>query len=177
MQIDKKNLEIILTKLREEKIGFIPPLQPRQLFIRLPKPTDRELWSGSDLNFWKISKLINSSWWNNHRPPLNAHKLLNQAGAVLIDHRSLRRYIEIQCLASVFWQGRQKLTVLLRHSFNSHLANAVVDQETQMALMRQISVMVNCDYTHLELARLSRAIGMLESPPQRWAPKHRQTLF
>lgn len=180
MRIDKQTLESILTKLLAEKIGFVPAPQLLQLFTHHAEATDHELWSGSNLNFWKISKLINSGWWNNHRPPLNAHKLLkpsNQAGAVLIDHRSLRRYIEIQCLASVLWQGRQKLTVLLRHSYNSHLAIAIVDQATQMTRMREISVIVNRDYTHIELARLSRAVGMLESPPQRWAPKHRQTLF
>lgn len=101
MQIDKETLETILTRLQEEKSGFIPPPQPRQLFIRLPKATDREVWSGSGLNYWKLRRLISPGWWNDHRPPVKAHKLVKpnkRDGVVLIDYCSLLKYIGIQIL-------------------------------------------------------------------------------
>lgn len=51
----------------------------------------------------------------------------------------------------------------LRHSFNSALANAGVDQETRMKLTGHTSAVVNGDYTHLELPKLRTAVGKL--PP------------
>jgi integrase len=51
----------------------------------------------------------------------------------------------------------------LRHSFNSALANAGVDQETRMKLTGHSSIAVNGDYTHLELPKLRAAVGTLSS--------------
>jgi integrase len=49
----------------------------------------------------------------------------------------------------------------LRHSFNSAMANAGVDQETRMRLSGHSSIAVNGDYTHLELPKLEAAIMKL----------------
>jgi integrase len=49
----------------------------------------------------------------------------------------------------------------LRHSFNSALANAGVDQETRMRLTGHASVAINGDYTHLELPSLRIAVEKL----------------
>jgi integrase len=49
----------------------------------------------------------------------------------------------------------------LRHSFNSALANAGVDQETRMRLTGHASAAVNGDYTHLELPSLRAAVQKL----------------
>jgi integrase len=51
----------------------------------------------------------------------------------------------------------------LRHSFNSALANAGVDQETRMRLTGHSSIAVNGDYTHLELPKLKAAVEKLSS--------------
>jgi integrase len=51
----------------------------------------------------------------------------------------------------------------LRHSFNSALANAGVDQETRMKLTGHRSIAVNSGYTHLELPKLRTAVEKL--PP------------
>ena len=51
----------------------------------------------------------------------------------------------------------------LRHSFNSALANAGVDQETRMRLTGHNSIAVNGDYTHLELPKLKAAVEKLSS--------------
>lgn len=78
-------------------------------------------------------------------------------------------------------QGRRKFSALsfhsLRHSFNSQLANAGVDQETRMALTGQTSVQINRDYTHLDFPKLSRAIGTLGSLPQGSAPETAPNTF
>jgi integrase len=51
----------------------------------------------------------------------------------------------------------------LRHSFNSALANAGVDQETRMRLTGHSSSAVNGDYTHLDVPRLRAAVEKLSS--------------
>jgi site-specific recombinase XerD len=51
----------------------------------------------------------------------------------------------------------------LRHSFNSALANAGVDQETRMLLTGHSSVAVNGTYTHLELETLKQAVEKVPS--------------
>jgi integrase len=51
----------------------------------------------------------------------------------------------------------------LRHSFNSALANAGVSQELRMKLTGHASVAMNSQYTHTELATLSKAVGKLPS--------------
>jgi integrase len=49
----------------------------------------------------------------------------------------------------------------LRHSFNSALANAGVDQELRMKLTGHKTIEVNAGYTHHELAPLKQAINKL----------------
>jgi integrase len=49
----------------------------------------------------------------------------------------------------------------LRHSFNSAMANAGVDQETRMRLTGHSSISVNNGYTHLELPQLRIAVEKL----------------
>jgi integrase len=51
----------------------------------------------------------------------------------------------------------------LRHSFNSALANAGVDQELRMKLTGHKTVEINAKYTHLEMAPLKAAIAKLPS--------------
>jgi integrase len=51
----------------------------------------------------------------------------------------------------------------LRHSFNSALANAGVNQEVRMRLTGHTSAEMNRRYTHHELAPLKRAVGKLPS--------------
>ena len=49
----------------------------------------------------------------------------------------------------------------LRHSFNSALANAGVDQETRMRLSGHSSAAVNGDYSHFGVPKLREAVGRL----------------
>jgi len=49
----------------------------------------------------------------------------------------------------------------LRHSFNSFLANAGVDQEVRQKLTGHASAAMNAKYTHLELKTMKTAIGKL----------------
>jgi integrase len=61
-------------------------------------------------------------------------------------------------------KGKRRFSKLsfhsLRHSFNSHLANLGVDQETRKVMTGQTSA-ANDDYTHLELPKLRGAVGLL----------------
>lgn len=61
--------------------------------------------------------------------------------------------------------GKRKFSKLsfhsLRHSFNSMLANAGIDQETRMALTGHKSTTINDGYTHLDLDRRRAAICKL----------------
>jgi integrase len=54
----------------------------------------------------------------------------------------------------------------LRHSFNSHLANLGVDQETRRIMTGHHTVAANDDYTHLELPKLRGAVGLLPDVDQ-----------
>ncbi len=47
------------------------------------------------------------------------------------------------------------------HSFNSHLANAGVDQKTRQIMTGQATKAANDDYTHLDLPKLTAAIVLL----------------
>ena len=62
-------------------------------------------------------------------------------------------------------KGKRKFCELtfhsLRHSFNSLLANQGVDQETRMKLVGQKSKAINKDYTHLDMNKLTEAMGKL----------------
>lgn len=62
-------------------------------------------------------------------------------------------------------KGRRRFSKLsfhaLRHSFNSHLANLNVDQETRQVMTGQATVKANKVYTHLDLPKLRGAIGLL----------------
>jgi len=49
----------------------------------------------------------------------------------------------------------------LRHSFNSALANAGVDQETRMRLSGHNSIAVNGDYSHFDVPKLREAVEKL----------------
>ncbi len=68
-----------------------------------------------------------------------------------------------QCI--VPGQGKRRFSKLsfhsLRHSFNSHLANAGVDQETRQVMTGHGTKAANDDYTHLELPKLRNAVGLL----------------
>lgn len=68
-----------------------------------------------------------------------------------------------QCL--VPGKGKKRFSKLsfhsLRHSFNSHLANAGVDQETRQIMIGQATKAANDDYTHLDLPKLTAAIVLL----------------
>lgn len=50
---------------------------------------------------------------------------------------------------------------LLRHSFNSALANAGVAEEVRMKLTGHASPMMNKNYTHLQVATLKNAMTSL----------------
>ena len=60
-------------------------------------------------------------------------------------------------------KGKRRFSKLsfhsLRHSFNSHLANAGVDQETRQVMTGQATKAANDDYTHLELPKLRNAVA------------------
>ncbi|HZR17846.1 MAG TPA: tyrosine-type recombinase/integrase [Verrucomicrobiae bacterium] len=62
-------------------------------------------------------------------------------------------------------KGKKRFSKLsfhsLRHSFNSHLANAGVDQETRQIMTGQATKAANDDYTHLDLDKLTDAIVRL----------------
>jgi len=62
-------------------------------------------------------------------------------------------------------KGRRRFSRLsfhsLRHSFNSHLANLGVDQETRQVMTGHGTVAANNDYTHLELPKLRAAVALL----------------
>ena len=62
-------------------------------------------------------------------------------------------------------KGKRRFSTLsfhsLRHSFNSHLANLGVDQETRRIMTGHGTVSANDDYTHLELPKLRGAVGLL----------------
>jgi integrase len=62
-------------------------------------------------------------------------------------------------------QGKRRFSQLsfhsLRHSFNSHLANLGVDQETRSVMTGHGTMAANDDYTHLELPKLRGAVGLL----------------
>ena len=62
-------------------------------------------------------------------------------------------------------QGKRRFSKLsfhsLRHSFNSHLANLGVDQETRSVMTGHGTTAANDDYTHLELPKLRGAVGLL----------------
>ncbi len=62
-------------------------------------------------------------------------------------------------------EGQRRFSKLsfhsLRHSFNSMLANAGIDQETRMALTGHKSSKINDGYTHLDLDRRRAAISKL----------------
>lgn len=62
-------------------------------------------------------------------------------------------------------QGKRRFSKLsfhsLRHSFNSHLANAGVDQETRQVMTGHGTKAANDDYTHLELPKLRGAVELL----------------
>jgi integrase len=51
----------------------------------------------------------------------------------------------------------------LRHTFNSALANAGVDQEIRMAFTGHSTKAINSDYTHLDMPKLKSAISKLRS--------------
>jgi integrase len=67
-------------------------------------------------------------------------------------------------------QGKRKFSQLsfhsLRHTANTLLANAGVDQETRMALIGHSTKEVNSDYTHLDLKKLRGAMGKLPAIPK-----------
>jgi integrase len=62
-------------------------------------------------------------------------------------------------------KGKRRFSTLsfhsLRHSFNSHLANLGVDQETRQIMTGHATKAANDDYTHLELPKLRGAVGLL----------------
>ncbi len=62
-------------------------------------------------------------------------------------------------------KGKRRFSKLsfhsLRHSFNSHLANAGVDQETRQIMTGHGTKAANDDYTHLELPKLRSAVELL----------------
>ena len=73
-------------------------------------------------------------------------------------------------------KGKRRFSKLsfhsLRHSFNSHLANLGVDQETRQVMTGHGTVAANDDYTHLELPKLRGAIHLLpDVDPQTQAAK------
>jgi integrase len=72
-------------------------------------------------------------------------------------------------------KGKRRFSTLsfhsLRHSFNSHLANLGVDQETRRVMTGHSTKAANTDYTHLELPKLRGAVGLL---PDVFAEAHTQ---
>jgi len=62
-------------------------------------------------------------------------------------------------------KGKRRFSTLsfhsLRHSFNSHLANLGVDQETRQVMTGHGTKAANTDYTHLEIPKLRGAVGLL----------------
>ena len=60
-------------------------------------------------------------------------------------------------------KGKKRFSLLsfhsLRHSFNSHLANEGVDQETWQIMTGHDTKAANDDYTHLDLPKLRAAVG------------------
>jgi integrase len=64
-------------------------------------------------------------------------------------------------------QGTRRFSTLsfhsLRHSFNSHLANLGVDQETRQVMTGHATKAANTDYTHLDLPKMRHAVELLPS--------------
>jgi len=77
---------------------------------------------------------------------------------------------------SVQGKGSQQFNRLtfhsLRHSFNSALANAGVDQEIRMKLTGHKTIAINAKYTHHEIDPLKTAIAKLPSCPRSTSNSH-----
>lgn len=77
----------------------IPPagVPPVPVFLRMPTGPGRQLCPGSNLNYWKLRKLIAPGLWNFFRPPVAAYRLVkpNQTrGTILIEYSSLQAWLD-----------------------------------------------------------------------------------